>query len=287
MEEQPKVGPTVLGKLVLFVFVLACVAGAAYYFRDLLAPGGRDRGKQVDLDEFRKVEAPDTKGVTTVNEYKYVPGEKLPPVKGVSAYKWDTSEKVVNFPINVWIGWLPIVAANGGFAPNAESDLRQEVRLQGQPQAHRRPGGRTRRLRGGREPRALGHPRHDGALRPRPHEGLAQRAAHLPAGGLVLAAATASSCAGNIASVADLKGKTVVYAQNSPSQYFINNLLLNAGVQPATVKHKFTATAFEAAAAFVADKSIDACVSWAPDIYNIPEKVKGTRSSPPPPRPTS
>ena len=43
------------------------------------------------------------------------------------------------------------------------------------------------------------------------------------------------------------------------------------------MKHKFTATAFEAAAAFVADKSIDACVSWAPDIYNIPEKVKGTR----------
>ena len=82
---------------------------------------------------------------------------------------------------------------------------------------------------------------------------------------------------GNIASVADLKGKTIVYAQNSPSQYFINNLLLNAGIQPSAVKHKFTATAFEAAAAFVADKSIDACVSWAPDIYNIPEKVKGTR----------
>ena len=45
MEEQPKVGPTALGKLVLFLFVLACIAGAAYYFRDLLAPGGRDGGK--------------------------------------------------------------------------------------------------------------------------------------------------------------------------------------------------------------------------------------------------
>src|SRR5205814_6356356 len=32
-----------------------------------------------------------------------------------------------------------------------------------------------------------------------------------------------------------------------------------------------------AAAAFVADKSIDACVSWSPDIYNIPKKVAGTR----------
>jgi len=27
----------------------------------------------------------------------------------------------------------------------------------------------------------------------------------------------------------------------------------------------------------VSDPSIDACVSWAPDIYNIPERVKGTR----------
>jgi NitT/TauT family transport system substrate-binding protein len=40
---------------------------------------------------------------------------------------------------------------------------------------------------------------------------------------------------------------------------------------------RYTATAFEAAAAFVADRKVDACVSWAPDIYNIPEKVAGTR----------
>ncbi|HSM51891.1 MAG TPA: phosphate ABC transporter substrate-binding/OmpA family protein, partial [Thermoanaerobaculia bacterium] len=81
----------------------------------------------------------------------------------------------------------------------------------------------------------------------------------------------------SVGSVRDLKGKTIVYAQNSPSQYFVNNLLLNAGIQPSEVKHKYTATAFEAAAAFVSDSSIDACVSWAPDIYTIPEKVRGTR----------
>jgi len=40
---------------------------------------------------------------------------------------------------------------------------------------------------------------------------------------------------------------------------------------------RYTATAFEAAAAFVVDKSVDACVSWAPDIYKIPERVPGTR----------
>ena len=80
-----------------------------------------------------------------------------------------------------------------------------------------------------------------------------------------------------IDSVARPQGQDDRLRAELPSQYYINILLLNAGVQPSAVKHKFTATAFEAAAAFVADKSIDACVSWAPDIYNIPEKVKGTR----------
>jgi hypothetical protein len=43
------------------------------------------------------------------------------------------------------------------------------------------------------------------------------------------------------------------------------------------VQARYTGTAFEAAAAFVADKSVDACVSWAPDIYNISDRVAGTR----------
>ncbi len=274
MEEQPKVGPTGLGKMVLFLFVLACIAGAAYYFRDLLAPGGRGGDKQVNLDDFKKVEAPDTKGVTTVNEYKYVPGEKLPPVKGVSAYKWDPAQKVVNFPINVWIGWLPIVAANGGFAPNPDSifakkyGFKVNLKLIDDPVVARDAfaAGESHVLWGTLDMMVLFAPdlMKDSRSAPR----IFQQVDWSSGGdGIVVR--------GNIASVADLKGKTVVYAQNSPSQYFINNLLLNAGVQPSSVKHKYTATAFEAAAAFVADKSIDACVSWAPDIYNIPEKVKG------------
>ncbi|HJN15463.1 MAG TPA: OmpA family protein, partial [Armatimonadota bacterium] len=69
----------------------------------------------------------------------------------------------------------------------------------------------------------------------------------------------------------------VVYAENSPSQYYFNTLLLFAGIQPIEVSHKYTASAFEASAAFVSDPNIDACVSWAPDIYNIPDKVAGTK----------
>ena len=79
-----------------------------------------------------------------------------------------------------------------------------------------------------------------------------------------------------IRSVTDLRGKTIVLAQNSPSHYFVLNALINAGVQPAEVDFKFTQDAFQAAAAFNADKSLGDVVSWAPDIYNL-EKVKGNR----------
>jgi ABC-type nitrate/sulfonate/bicarbonate transport system substrate-binding protein len=75
----------------------------------------------------------------------------------------------------------------------------------------------------------------------------------------------------DIKTVRDLRGKTIVLAQNSPSQYFALSMLVAGGVQPAEVKFKYTNDAFEAAAAFNAQKDIAACVSWAPDIYTLSE----------------
>ena len=273
-----QVGPTRLGKVVLFLFVLALLAGAVYYFRDLLAPSGAGPG-DVDLNKFKQqqgVEAPDTAGITTVSEYSYVPAEKLPAVNGVSNYTWDNNDKVVQFPINVWIGWLPIVAANHGFRPNEESlffkkyGFKVNLRLIDDPVVARDAfaSGESHVLWGTLDMMVLMAPElmKDSRTAPR----IYQQVDWSNGGdGIVVR--------GDIKTVRDLKGKTIVYAQNSPSQYFINNLLLNAGIQPSEVKHKFTATAFEAAAAFVSDSSIDACVSWAPDIYNIPERVAGTR----------
>jgi len=274
-----KVGPTALGKTVIFLFVIALLAGAVYYFKDFIAPGGKGQG-DIDIDAFKaqqgKYEAPDTVGITTVSEYSYVAAEKLPPVKGVSAYQWDDNDKVVQFPINVWIGWLPIVAANHGFSPSEESIFFKEygfkvnLKLIDDPVVARDAyaSGESHILWGTLDMMGLFAPElmKDSRTAPR----ICQQIDWSNGGdGIVVR--------GSIASARDLKGKTVVYAQNSPSQYFLNNLLLNAGVQPGEVNHKYTATAFEAAAAFVADKSIDACVSWAPDIYNIPEKVQGTR----------
>ena len=274
------VGPTPLGKLVGFLFILACMGAAAYSFRDTIFPSRDGGGKAVDIAKFQQeqgaAEAKDTKGITTVSEYKYIPADKLPAVKGASNYKWDANAKVVQFPINVWIGWLPIVAANHGFAPSEESVFFQKygfkvnLKLIDDPVTARDAfvAGDSHVLWGTLDMMVLFAPElmKDSRTAPR----VFQQVDWSNGGDGIVARS-------HISSVRDLKGKTIVYAQNSPSQYFINNLLLNAGIQPSQVKHKYTATAFEAAAAFVSDPSIDACVSWAPDIYTIPERIKGTR----------
>jgi NitT/TauT family transport system substrate-binding protein len=226
--------------------------------------------------EAQQVEAPDTNSVTTVKEYKFVPRETLPPVSGTSNYQWDEKEKVVVFPINVWAGWLPIIAANNGFAPNEDSvffkkyGFKVNLKLIDDPVAARDAyaSGNSHVLWGTLDMIALFAPglMKDSRTAPR----IFQQVDWSSGGDGIV-------CRTKIRSVADLKGKTIVYAQNSPSQYFISNLLINAGIGLDEVTHRYTSTAFEAAAAFVSDPKIDACVSWAPDIYTIPEKVAGTR----------
>jgi NitT/TauT family transport system substrate-binding protein len=272
-----KVGPTGLGKFVGFLFIVGCLAAAGYMFRDTIFPTAKKNA--IDLNVFKNnegMEAPDTKGVTTVSEYSYVPEQKLPAVKGVSNYKWDANAPVVQFPINVWIGWLPIVAANNGFAPNEQSvffkkyGFKVNLKIIDDPVTARDAfvSGESHILWGTLDMMVLfaGELMKDSRTAPRIYQQIDWSNG---GDGIVVRS--------GISSVKDLKGKNIVYAQNSPSQYFINNLLLNAGIQPSEVKHTYTSTAFEAAAAFVSDKKIDACVSWAPDIYNIPDKVKDTR----------
>ena len=280
------VGLTGPGKAFVFILVLLLAGGGFYLMRDKLLPAGKQTGT-VDMSQVQKQlgtkppagggsEAMDPTGITTVSEYKYVPGEKLPEVKGVSAYKWNKKDPTVVFPINVWIGWLPIVAANHGFSPNTQSifykqfGFKVQLKLIDDPVAARDAyaAGESHILWGTLDMMALFTPSlmKDSRTAPR----IFQQIDWSSGGdGIVVR--------DNIKSVEDLKGKTVVYAENSPSQYYFNTLLLFAGIQPVQVSHKYTRSAFEASAAFVADKNIDACVSWAPDIYNIPDKVPGTK----------
>src|SRR5262245_49730935 len=117
-------GLTVLGKTVVALVVIGLIAGGAWMLRAQLFPTESGSIVHAGTGEAQKAaggnpaegaaesaapnaEAKDAAGITTTKEYKYVPAEKLPPVKGVSSYRYD--DKTVVFPINMWIGWLPIV----------------------------------------------------------------------------------------------------------------------------------------------------------------------------------
>jgi NitT/TauT family transport system substrate-binding protein len=264
---------TPLGKIISIVLILGLV-GVGVWLVMRQGVGGKPGGGL--FSQAPETEAPDTAGVTTVKEYKYVPADRLPPVKGVSQYVWDPNEKILNFTYNVWAGWLPVIAANGGTKPNADSifakkyGFRVRMDLMDDPVAARDAfaAGKVHTLWGTADMIVLMAPElvKDSRTAPR----VVQQIDWSNGGdGIVVRSA--------IKSVADLRGKTITLAQNSPSEYYLTSLLLSAGMSPKDVRPKFTATAFEAAAAFVADKKVDACVSWAPDIYNIPERVAGTR----------
>jgi hypothetical protein len=175
-------------------------------------------------------EAPDSSGITTVKEYKYVAAAKLPRSKGISSYTpmADRTGAVRDQRLG---GWSPIIYANNGFKPGKVWKT-PAARIQARARADRRPDRDARRLRRRQSPRRLGHARHD----PLFLEGLAQgfrascRASSSRSTGRT--AATASSSGTPIKTMADLRGKTIVLAQNSPSHFFVLNALINAACSP-------------------------------------------------------
>jgi NitT/TauT family transport system substrate-binding protein len=237
--------------------------------------GGSGRISNEELSQVKGgAEAPDSAGITTVKEYKYVAASKLPAVNGISSYK-PMADRTVRFAINVWAGWSPIIYANNGFKPGklwqapGGKDFKVELVLIDDPIAMRDAyaagnlhiGWATLDML----PLFLEGLRKDTRVMPR----VFQQVDWSNGGdGIVVRDA--------IKSIADLRGKTIALAQNSPSHFFVLNALINGGVQPAEVDFKFTQDAFQAAAAFNADKRLAGVVSWAPDIYNL-EKVKGNR----------
>jgi NitT/TauT family transport system substrate-binding protein len=271
---EPNARLTPLGKIISLLLIVGLIGVSVFVFQK--GWGKKPGGGGIFSSEAPETEAPDTSGVTTVKEYKYIATDRLPAVKGVSQYQWDPNEKIVHFTYNVWAGWLPVIAANGGTKPNADSvfakkyGFRVQMDLMDDPVAARDAfaAGKVHTLWGTADMIVLMAPEliKDSRTAPR----VVQQIDWSNGGdGIVVRSA--------IKSVADLRGKSITLAQNSPSEYYLMSLLLSAGMSPKDVSLKPTATAFEAAAAFVADKKVNGCVSWAPDIYNIPEKVAGTR----------
>jgi len=219
-------------------------------------------------------EAPDVSVPTTVKEYTFKPAEKLPPVKGVSAYK-PLEDDTVRFALNVWAGWAPIIRANNGFKPGklwqapGGKPFKVELVLIDDPVQMRDAyaAGEVHIGWGTLDmlPLFVDSFAKDSRIMPRVY----QQVDFSNGGDGIVVRDT-------IKTVKDLAGKKLVLAQNSPSQFFALNMLVAGGLQPQDVEMVFTNTAFEAAAAFNRDKSLAGCVSWAPDIYNLAD-AKGNR----------
>jgi ABC-type nitrate/sulfonate/bicarbonate transport system substrate-binding protein/outer membrane protein OmpA-like peptidoglycan-associated protein len=260
---------------VAVLLVVVGLVGLALWRYGAIGPSSGQAGR-ISNEELTQLkggaEAPDSSGITTVKEYKYVAATRLPEVKGISNYK-PMVDRTVRFGINVWAGWSPIIYANNGFkagkvwkTPGGQ-DFKVELVLIDDPIAMRdayaagnlHVGWATLDM----IPLFLEGLRKDSRVMPR----VFQQVDWSNGGDGIVVRDT-------IKTMSDLRGKTIVLAQNSPSHFFVLNALINAGVQPAEVEFKFTQDAFQAAAAFNADKRLAACVSWAPDIYNL-EKVKG------------
>src|SRR3954447_3340436 len=262
---------------VAVLLVVVGLVGFGLWRYGAIGPGGDQTGRISDseLKQMQKgAEAPDNSGITTVKEYNYVATSRLPEVKGISSYK-PMADRTVRFAINVWAGWGPIIYANNGFKPGkiwktpGGKDFKLELVLIDDPITMRDAyaagnlhiGWATLDML----PLFLEGLRKDSRVMPR----VFQQVDWSNGGdGIVVRDA--------VKTMSDLRGKTIVLAQNSPSHFFALNALINAGVQPAEVDFKFTQDAFQAAAAFNADKRLAGVVSWAPDIYNL-EKVKGNK----------
>ncbi len=209
-------------------------------------------------------------------EYSYIPAERLPQPAPGGNYRWDPEEKIVRFGYNVWIGWLPVIAANHGFHANADSiffkkyGFRVEMVLMSDPAAARDAfaDGDIHTLWGTVDMMVL----HAKYLMRRPSAvpRIVQQIDWSSGGdGLVVR--------NPIQAMADLRNKTVALAKDTSSAYFLNSLLFSFGMSPNDLRIKHTATTFEAAAALLADENVDACVSRAPDMYKIPKREKGLR----------
>ncbi len=268
-------GPKPAFYLIMALLLLGLVGYGVYRFQQRSATAD---GVQISADDLRAgIEAPDDASLTTFKEYDKIQFQdptRMPPVNGVSNYA-ALNDNTVTFALNVWAGWAPIILANNGFEPG---------------KVWTGPGGRTFKVKltliddpiAMRDAYAAGQVhvgwatvdmlplfleqlKRDSRTMPRVYQ---QIDYSFGGDGIV--------CRDAIRSVADIKGKSIVLAQNSPSHYFALNTLISGGLQPGDVTWRFTQDAFQAAAAFNADKRIACAVSWSPDIYNL-AKASGNR----------
>jgi NitT/TauT family transport system substrate-binding protein len=280
---------TTRGKIVLTLLLLAVVGYGTYRWWDKIAPQSKPQSMPIDVAKVKqdiekaKATPVDIPLLIGTNVASLVERSGVPTVTGVSDYKKNTKDGklIVEFPINVWPGWAPIIVANQGMEPNDQSVFFKKhgfyvhLSIVDDPVKARDlfASGQSHILWGTLDMIALFAPELVKDTRTVP---VVCQQIDFSAGGDGVVAR------GEIRSINDFRNtggrkKKVVLAQNSPSHYLIMSLLIDAGIDPGDIDFKWSADAPSAAKIFVTDPSYDAFVGWSPDIYNVTDKLKGSR----------
>ena len=285
---------TTRGKIVLTIILVAVVGFGVYRWWDKIAPTGRSEQRSINPQEIKNAldasKPSPGKAADIANKLlagdkavSLVDGSAIPPVSGVSDYDkpMKDGKLVVQFPINIWPGWAPIIVANNGLEPNESSVFFKKygfylkLSIVDDPVKARDlfASGHSHVLWGTLDMMALFAPELVKDSRTVPV--IAQQIDWSGGGDGIVAR-------GDMRNINDFRMKSgkrrkVVLAQNSPSHYLIMSLLIDAGIDPAQVDFKWAPDAPAAAKIFVQDTSFDAFVGWSPDIYTVTDKVPGTR----------
>jgi NitT/TauT family transport system substrate-binding protein len=282
---------TTRGKLVLTILFLAVVGFGVYRWWPQIAPQARTQTQSFDpakvREERAKASAPPEDIMKMLlagtNKAELIERSGIPAVTGLGDYAKPTKDgkTIVEFPINVWPGWAPIIMANAGMEPSDQSVFAKKygfyvhLSIVDDPVKARDlfASGKSHVLWGTLDMIALFAPELVKDSRTVP---VVCQQIDFSAGGDGIVAR------GEIHSVNDLqssggKRKKVVLAQNSPSHYLIMSLLTDANIDPGNIDFQWTADAPSAAKLFVQSSTFDAFVGWSPDIYNVTDKMKGTR----------
>src|ERR1017187_7206149 len=281
---------TARGKIILTILILAVAGFGAWRWWDKIAPTGRSQQVSINpqdlkktLDDARATADVASKLLAGTNAASLVDGSAIPPVTGVSDYDKPMKDGkfVIQFPINIWPGWAPIIVANNGLEPNENSVFYKKygfyvkLAIVDDPVKARDlfASGHSHVVWGTLDMMALFAPELCKDSRTAPV--IVQQIDWSAGGdGIVVR--------GDIKSINDFrmsngKRKKIVLAQNSPSHFFIMSVLIDANIDPATVDFKWAADAPSAAKIFVQDNTFDAFVGWSPDIYTVADGVPGTR----------
>src|SRR5712675_1377564 len=280
---------TTRGKILLTIILLGVVGFGVYRWWDKIAPQSRPQNQSIDVAKVKQ-QMEDLKKTPTdiplligTNAATLVERSGIPAVTATSDYSKGAKDGklIVQFPINVWPGWAPIILANAGMEPSDQSVFFKKhgfyvkLSIVDDPVKARDlfAAGQSHVLWGTLDMIALFAPELVKDSRTVPV--ICQQIDWSGGGDGIVAR-------GDIRSINDFrmrngKRRKVVLAQNSHSHYLIMSLLVDAGIDPAQVDFKWAGDAPAAAKIFVQDASFEAFVGWSPDIYTVSGEVPGTR----------